>query len=93
MKLDVSTNCLTELPSSIKCLVSLTSLNISDNYISKLPEELYCLENLEVLKIDQNPICELDNGLSKLLHLKEFTCTETDITGYCSTYLDHIHLN
>ena len=54
--LDISHNCLKELPSSIGCLTALETLDVSYNQLDTLPLELGALELLKELKVKGNPL-------------------------------------
>lgn len=68
--LNVSNNCLTQLPCSILRLKKLKILDLSGNSIVKLPENINDFEHLETVFLANNSLQELPLGLIRLKKLK-----------------------
>lgn len=66
---------LTEIPSEIKYLKSLCTLDASLNKITNIPEEVYNLTKLEILSLEDNRLGELSSSIKKLTQLEEFILT------------------
>ena len=63
-------NGISEIPSGINALTSLTNLNLSCNKITVLPPEMAELQNLKKLKLINNGISEIPPGINALTSLE-----------------------
>ena len=70
-----------ELPSEIKRLRCLRSLDLRSNALTKLPDEISLLTNREVLLLDQNPISHLPIGMGRLPQLRHLSVGRTQLQG------------
>lgn len=72
--LDVSHNCLTELPVGICCsqLSMLSTILANNNELEILPEDLVELPSLKLLDVTANKLTEIPAVLSECAKLKEF---------------------
>jgi Leucine-rich repeat (LRR) protein len=68
--LDLSGNCIFEIPDVFGVLLKLKFLNIARNCISEISQTLLSLVELETLSIDNNKIALIPNGITSLLQLQ-----------------------
>ena len=68
--LTLKRNEISELPSVIRDLVSLTDLDVSENTLASLPDEIGELPNLTALDISENSISKLPAAIGKLSQLE-----------------------
>ena len=93
--LDVSYNCLSELPGGISCpqLGVLSSILATNNQLESLPDDLSELPSLKVLDVTANKLTEIPPMLSECLKLKELKFGENPLKdrrllkmmGQCTT--------
>ncbi len=70
VKLDLSENLLTAIPSELGYLTNLKFLNLSNNRIVQLPATLCCLCKLELFFMNNNCMVSLPMGLKRCNYLK-----------------------
>jgi len=68
--LDLSHRGVTELPSEIKRLTTVTELDLSYNNLSQLPSEIGEMHNLRQLSVNGNQLTELPSEIADLSNLK-----------------------
>jgi len=101
--LDVSHNCLTEIPEGICCsqLSSLNTILANNNELECVPEDLFELPSLKLLDVTANKLTEIPPVLSECPKLKELKFGSNPLKdkrllkmmGQCSTKacLDYLH--
>jgi len=101
--LDVSHNCLTELPNGICCsqLSLLSTILANNNELDSLPEDLFELPSLKLLDVTANKLTEIPPSLSESAKLKELKFGSNPLKdkrlskmmNQCSTKacLDYLH--
>ncbi len=77
-ELDLRNSQLKELPSSIKYVSNLITLNVYDNYLKTLPEEIGELKQLKKLNAAYNCIKTLPAALAQLAALQELNLLAND---------------
>jgi len=101
--LDVSHNCLTEIPDGICCsqLSMLSTILANNNELESVPEDLFELPSLKTLDVTANKLTEIPPVLSECAKLKEFKFGSNPLKdkrllkmmSQCSTKacLDYLH--
>ena len=79
-RLDLSHNCISEIPSSISMLVGLKELWLQHNPLAKFPEGVTLLANLELIDIAHTLVAELPTELANLQNLYEMDWRHTPLS-------------
>lgn len=79
-RLDLSSNCIAVIPSSISVLISLRELWLSNNPIEKFPSKIDQLKKLELIDISNTKISEVPTELSLLEHLYDLDWRSTPLS-------------
>ncbi|XP_041041507.1 leucine-rich repeat-containing protein 2 [Carcharodon carcharias] len=80
--MDLSRNCLKELPAEIGKMTKLKELNVSFNKLTSVPLELGCCENLEKLNLSSN--LELTELPFELRDLQKLSCLDLSSNQFLS---------
>ncbi|XP_036409975.1 leucine-rich repeat-containing protein 7-like isoform X2 [Megalops cyprinoides] len=70
-KLSMPDNDLSNLPTTISCLVNLKELDVSKNGIQEFPDNIKGCKCLSVVEASVNPITKLPDGFTQLLNLTQ----------------------
>jgi hypothetical protein len=71
--LDLSSQDLTAIPSSVFAMTNLEYLNLANNNIASVPSDIGDLTRLKWLYLNQNPIVSLPDSINKLADLQLFS--------------------
>ncbi|XP_078070524.1 leucine-rich repeat-containing protein 2 [Mustelus asterias] len=80
--MDLSRNCIKELPAEIGKMTKLKELNVSYNKLTSVPLELGCCENLEKLNLSSN--LELTELPFELRDLQKLSCLDLSSNQFLS---------
>ncbi|XP_049867823.1 leucine-rich repeat-containing protein 40-like [Pectinophora gossypiella] len=77
--LDLSSNVIKEIPSTIKLLQELVTLKLHDNALTKLPPEIGEIKNLSNLTLYRNKLTALPREFYKLVELRYLSLSHNQI--------------
>ncbi|KAK6029501.1 leucine Rich repeat-containing domain protein [Ostertagia ostertagi] len=80
LRLDLSSNDITSIPSSIRDLTQLTELFLYKNKLTQLPSELGNLVSLRKLGLSENALCSLPDSLASLTQLETLDLRHNKLT-------------
>src|SRR6266540_2368228 len=80
LKLDLSSNSLTNLPHDIGFLTNLVALRLSNNKLEVLPPEIGQLRNLKSLHISHNTLKEIPSEIGNLTYLEMLELSSNRLT-------------
>lgn len=92
LHLDLSFNCLVELPDAIGTLCNLQNMNVSCNHLKSIPHSLGRLRRLISLKANGNKLTSLPDEIGSCVSLKTVNLTENQITHLPESLGDCISL-
>lgn len=78
-RLDLSHNNISEIPTSISCLISLKELWLQHNPLKYLPKEIQNLTKLELIDINSTCVSDVPTELANLEHLYEMDWRNTPL--------------
>ncbi|CAF4782461.1 unnamed protein product [Pieris macdunnoughi] len=82
--LNISKNNFTQIPKSIRFLLSLTELYLQENQITYLPDEIKFLQTLKILDVSRNNLKKLNPVLGQLKSLRKLIIIgNKDLTEIC----------
>lgn len=90
--LDLSFNCLVDLPAGIGKFRNMTKFNCSCNHLKSLPPEIGRLRKLTILKANGNNLCNLPDEIGLCISLREINLTENNIISLPDSIGDCISL-
>jgi len=79
-QIDLSNNCLTEVPDDMSIFTSLTRLDVSNNKIKHIPESFGQLKKLIRLDVQNNNISSLPESVCELKNLRRLDISENNIS-------------
>ncbi|RCN45200.1 leucine Rich repeat-containing domain protein, partial [Ancylostoma caninum] len=89
LRLDLSSNDITSIPSSIRDLTQLTELFLYKNKLTQLPHELGNLVSLRKLGLSENALCSLPDSLASLTQLETLDLRHNKLTEVCYCFFHH----
>jgi hypothetical protein len=86
--LDVSSNMLEHLPTSVWHCQSLVQLNAASNRLESLPDSISGLSNLTTLNVSRNQLSKIPSTLGQLVKLNEFQVARNQLHELPSTMMN-----